>query len=618
MVLEVEGKSSVDVLVLTVIQPELDAALGALGIAEGSRTTIDNMVYYQGYIQSERMGRDYHVVVTCIGSAGNPRAAAATAAAIAAQRPRAVLLMGIAAGVRDKIRIGEVVLAERVVAYEPAALLRDKDGAREQPRPEIDRPELGMLQGAVAYRSPPDRLRQLFERAGGTIPAPMVDKEAEYRKHVADSLGAKLGTIASGEKLLRDPQKLLSVRELYGKVEVGEMEATGFVEGCRQYDKPWMVIRGISDFGDELKDDRFHTFAACAAAAVLADFLSHGLELDTSDARVATTQGVSGNAARPGKPLNRGPSPFVFGRVLLSDDEMVGREGIQRTLRERIDRQQPVELLGERLMGKSTLLRWVERSIFPGRPVVWLDAPNAMTPASMVRAIAMACRRPDLAVPLEGATATAEQAATCLCQMMPMVLLINDADNLARYGKGFEEGFFEHLRALVQNGELTWVSASHRDLYSQFQAKGLTSRFLNDATRIHVGALQEDEARKLASRVGDDKIATRMLRAVGGFAHGLQWLGDEYQRHQDLEAAIDAFTVDARPIFQAWWSALSAEQQRLLRTCAMGNPTLREIDDTSRRHLRALASRGLVNERSEERDFTIGPELWRGFVAHAR
>jgi len=54
--------------------------------------------------------------VTCIGGAGNPGAAAATASAIAQYDPRAVLLMGIAAGLRGKIRIGEVVLSERDLA----------------------------------------------------------------------------------------------------------------------------------------------------------------------------------------------------------------------------------------------------------------------------------------------------------------------------------------------------------------------------------------------------------------------------------------------------------------------------------------------------------------------
>lgn len=84
-------------------------------------------------MRSELANRDYTVALTCIGGAGNPGAAAATTSAIATYHPRAVLLMGIAAGVRDKVRIGEVVLSDRVVAYEPAALIRSASGTKEQP-----------------------------------------------------------------------------------------------------------------------------------------------------------------------------------------------------------------------------------------------------------------------------------------------------------------------------------------------------------------------------------------------------------------------------------------------------------------------------------------------------
>jgi len=90
-------------------------------------------------------------------------------------------------------------------------------------------------------------------------PAAPEGREEEYREHVASAVSVALGTIASGEKLLRDRAKLGTLRtEMHGKVEAGEMEAAGLVEGCRRSKVAWRVIRGISDFGDELKDDRFH------------------------------------------------------------------------------------------------------------------------------------------------------------------------------------------------------------------------------------------------------------------------------------------------------------------------------------------------------------------------
>ncbi len=267
----------VEVVILTVIPAELEAARRVLRVGEASREKDpDGTVYFRGAVRSELADRDYAIALTCIGAAGNAGAAAATAGAIARYRPRAVLLMGIAAGIRDKVRIGEVVLSDRVVAYEPAALVRSAGGTKEQPRPEIDRAPHAMIQDVVSYRPDPARLRGAFERAGGVVPVAPAGREDEFRAHVASAITARLGTIASGEKLLRDPAKLLAVRDLHGKTDAGEMEAAGLVDACRRGPFPWMVIRGISDFGDELKDDRFHELASCAAAAVLYDFIAHG------------------------------------------------------------------------------------------------------------------------------------------------------------------------------------------------------------------------------------------------------------------------------------------------------------------------------------------------------
>jgi hypothetical protein len=38
-------------------------------------------------------------------------------------------------------------------------------------------------------------------------------------------------------------------------------------------------VRGISDFGDSKKDNRFHLLAAKAAAAVTVDYIANGMTL---------------------------------------------------------------------------------------------------------------------------------------------------------------------------------------------------------------------------------------------------------------------------------------------------------------------------------------------------
>lgn len=55
------------------------------------------------------------------------------------------------------------------------------------------------------------------------------------------------------------------------------MEAVGVANACERAETPYVVVRGISDFGDERKDDRFHELAAKAAALVARDFILRGL-----------------------------------------------------------------------------------------------------------------------------------------------------------------------------------------------------------------------------------------------------------------------------------------------------------------------------------------------------
>ncbi|WP_224242477.1 phosphorylase family protein [Hyalangium gracile] len=312
-----------DIAIITVIQPELFAVLDALSIPHGAREkSSGGTAYFGGLLHSQVAHRDYRLVVTCTGFAGNSEAAAATQEVITRYKPRLVLLMGIAAGIRGKVKIGEVILSERVIAYEHAALVASQDGgaSRVEHRPEIDRVSHSLHQDIIAYNPDPARLEVGFRRIQGEYPMATSGKEQALQADVASAIILRTATVASGEKLLRDPARLVAVRqEQHGKVEVGEMEAAGLVDACRRNNTPWLVIRGISDFGDALKNDSFHEFASRAAATVLADFLAHGLDL-----RGPAWDATEGEPARPilpkremqeTKPLGEA-GPVVLGKSL--------------------------------------------------------------------------------------------------------------------------------------------------------------------------------------------------------------------------------------------------------------------------------------------------------------
>lgn len=264
-----------DVLVLTALDVELAAAKQAFGIAEDAEhATTENGLHIWKAPVIKGGGKTASCVVACFAGAGNVDAASLTSMLLGELKPANVMMLGIAAGLRDKCALGEVVLAERVVSYEGAALT---EGDKVEARPEITRLNIRVRQDVSSYLSNrmalESRLKNSYKALGIEFPD---DVETGP---VASTFMPKTATIASGEKLLRDPEKFLGMRELHGKIEVAEMEGAGLFNACANFGKPVLMVRGISDFGDSTKDNRFHLLAAKAAAAVTVDYIANGMTL---------------------------------------------------------------------------------------------------------------------------------------------------------------------------------------------------------------------------------------------------------------------------------------------------------------------------------------------------
>ncbi|HEX8699221.1 MAG TPA: hypothetical protein VF815_10325 [Myxococcaceae bacterium] len=277
---EARAHAPVDVLLLTALPVELAKTRLALGLspeAAPSKLGATGTNYWSTSVEARGASRSYGVALSCIGAAGNADAAAAAAELIARFRPRLVVMIGIAAGIRGKCRLGEVILSERVIAYEPASEERENEAQRVHPRPETYRLAHSIHQDLVAYLSSGPALAK---RLSATLQSIEPNLPREAGADLSEGLSARLATIASGEKLLRDPSKLSGLRaSLHGKIEVGEMEAAGIASACHRAGVDFLIIRGISDFGDGQKDDRFHQLASTGAAIVAVDFIQESLRL---------------------------------------------------------------------------------------------------------------------------------------------------------------------------------------------------------------------------------------------------------------------------------------------------------------------------------------------------
>jgi nucleoside phosphorylase len=93
------------------------------------------------------------------------------------------------------------------------------------------------------------------------------DEENEYDR--SSRIVVHRGTIAAGESVIKDGRLRDDLAKEYGAL-CFEMEAAGVMN-----DFPCLVIRGISDYADSHKNDRWHGYASATAAAYARQLFFH-------------------------------------------------------------------------------------------------------------------------------------------------------------------------------------------------------------------------------------------------------------------------------------------------------------------------------------------------------
>lgn len=188
-----------DVGVLAVIPPELSAVHHYFHADRKDTRSADASVYYRGTAR----GGAISVVIHCQGHPGNHAAALATERLIAVFRPRFVFLVGIAAGRKGKIRIGDVVVS-RIVADDTGGVAAR---GRRLKRPLIQVPPYPAVQWFQSYRHDQERWHSSLMSQLSPPRAPR-GSAGWYKEHVARFPNATDAAIYSSNLLLKDPKVL--------------------------------------------------------------------------------------------------------------------------------------------------------------------------------------------------------------------------------------------------------------------------------------------------------------------------------------------------------------------------------------------------------------------------
>lgn len=287
------------------------------------------------------------------------------------------------------------------------------------------------------------------------------------------------------------------------------------------------------------------------------------------------TAGSTPDDDNPFAPWTTAQPPRFVGRGnILSTLELAAREG------------RSVSLVGERRIGKSSLLQtWGGQAVALGLRVCLLSGEGAEAAghqafvAGVIGATAPpgpgAAEAPLSETISESPDAAANQLARWCGETRPVILLDEAEGFLVRC----EPRFLERLRGMVNAKRLSLVLATRRDLDAIYQDLGRTSPFPNLLELCRVGLLDESAARALIARGAahwrtDDPAW--LLDWAGAHPFYLTLLArrlfDARRGGEARECALERFRDEAESQLRLWWTVLDPRDQERLRQSAAGRP----------------------------------------------
>lgn len=265
-----------DVGIVAVIGVELNAVLRALGIDNEKGADQQYGGYSYWFAELERPNhKPLKVVVTLVAEPLNVPCAIAVGHLLSYFNVDLLMLIGTGAGVEGKVKLGDVVCADRIFYFEYARLEIKKKyfGLKKsviiRPRPQYENVKTEVLTALELNKE--KKMQELFNRLIQDVNSDELPKEPNNEPELHK------GTIAVGEKLMADGSLKKMYDDVDEKIRAGAMEDCGFAKVAESKGIQWCIFRGINDYGDTDKDegnrDEWQLASALAASAAGISFL---------------------------------------------------------------------------------------------------------------------------------------------------------------------------------------------------------------------------------------------------------------------------------------------------------------------------------------------------------
>jgi nucleoside phosphorylase/CheY-like chemotaxis protein len=249
---------SADIAIITALEhTELEAVLRCNG--KWKTESIEGHTYHLSELLC-KSGETIKLVATASERMGASAASIITTKVGMLFDPNLMIMSGICAGVRGKVALGDIIIADHVWDWSAGKVI-DKEG------------EVSFL--PEPHQIPIARnLRHIFKTYGIKCPY----SETIYKEwggHRCD-LHPKvyLAPMACGSQVIAHSELMDKILQDNRKMLALEMESYGFLLACESIETPAFVAKSICDFADSEKNDEAHQYASYTSASFIFKFIS--------------------------------------------------------------------------------------------------------------------------------------------------------------------------------------------------------------------------------------------------------------------------------------------------------------------------------------------------------
>jgi nucleoside phosphorylase len=175
-------------------------------------------------------------------------------------RPRVVAMTGVCAGFKERTEFGDVVIADPSWDYQSGKITSAEFEVA--PHQIALNPAIRRRLAALSGRD--EVLRRIRSRwVSGNAP------QTEIRVHI--------GPFASGSAVLAKQDRIKEVKAQHRHLVAVDMEVYGLYAAAAEASSPVphaVAMKGVQDFGDEMKADDYRNYAAFVSASLFAEFVS--------------------------------------------------------------------------------------------------------------------------------------------------------------------------------------------------------------------------------------------------------------------------------------------------------------------------------------------------------